>query len=141
MRQVSYVNLVVGAERKRLADGTTLRILSAMEVLEARREAEALCKQEEELALCSNACILARAWEKGQKACYGSGEELLQSLSVTRIQELAHTWAQFEREENPGLSASEERIEALKKAWSTRLMSAFAGVCSAVLGRFRPRSA
>ena len=33
-----------------------------------------------------------------------------------------------------------ERLEGLKKAWSTRPMSAFAGVCSNALARFRRRS-
>lgn len=140
MRREDYVSLVAGGERKRLEDGTSLRILTAMEVLEARREAWALCNEEQELALCSNACILARAWEQGKKPCYASGEEILKRLSVSRIQDLAHTWAQLEREENPGLSAPEERIETLKKVWSTRPLSAFAGVCSAALGRFRPRN-
>ena len=40
-------------ERLKLEDGRELRLLSALEVLEARREAEA--------ALCANACLLARA--------------------------------------------------------------------------------
>lgn len=93
MRQETYVGLVAAADHKRLADGTSLRILTAMEVLQARREAWDLCNEEQELALCSNACILARAWERGKKPCYGSGEEILKKLSVSRILELAHTWA------------------------------------------------
>ena len=42
-----------------------LRLLSALEVLEARREAEGLARGEAEAALCANACLLARALERG----------------------------------------------------------------------------
>ena len=77
-------------ERLKLEDGRELRLLSALEVLEARREAEGL--------------------------------------------------AAFDRAENPSPEDGEERLEGLKKAWSTRPMSAFAGVCSNALARFRRRS-
>ena len=41
-----------------------LRLLSALEVLEARREAAQLAESQGERALCSNACLLARALER-----------------------------------------------------------------------------
>ena len=43
--------------------GWTMRLLSAAEVLEARREAGELAADERERAVCSNACLLARALE------------------------------------------------------------------------------
>ena len=47
-------------ERLKLEDGRELRLLSALEVLEARREAEGLAQAPRERALCSNACLLAQ---------------------------------------------------------------------------------
>ena len=91
-------------ERLKLEDGRELRLLSALEVLEARREAEGLARGEAEAAL------------------------------------LAGRWAAFDRAENPSPEDGEERLEGLKKAWSTRPMSAFAGACSNALARFRRRS-
>ena len=44
--------LLGGARRKRLGDGLELRLLSAREVLEARREAEGLSRDGAERALC-----------------------------------------------------------------------------------------
>ena len=43
-----------------------LRLLSALEILEARREAAQLAESQGERALCSNACLLARALESGE---------------------------------------------------------------------------
>jgi len=125
--------LTAGRSRKRLSDGSDLRLLTAAEVLEARREA--LEMEGEELALCSNACILAKAWERRGRPIYPSGAAVLEALSVSQIMGLSRLWSEFDRAENPGLSAGAERLEALKKAWSTRPWSAFAGVCSAALGR------
>ena len=46
-----------------LDNGMRLRLLSALEVLQARREAGGLARAPKEHALCSNACLLARALE------------------------------------------------------------------------------
>ena len=115
-------------ERLKLEDGRELRLLSALEVLEARREAEGLARGEAEAALCANACLLARALERGGQPVFADGGAL------------AGRWAAFDRAENPSPEDGEERLEGLKKAWSTRPMSAFAGVCSNALARFRRRS-
>lgn len=139
MKKDSYLSLVGEARRRKLEDGSFLRNLTAMEVLEAKREALSLSSEERELALCSNACLLARAWEKEGKPFFSSGEAVLAALSVSEIVRLTRLWSEFEREENPGFSEGEERIESLKKAWSTRRLSAFVGVCSARLGRSRAR--
>ena len=117
----------------------TLRLLSAQEVWEARREAGDLTGDERERALCSNACLLARALEQGGAAVFSSGAQVLAGLQVAEIAALSRQWAQFNRMENPSPEDSEERVDALKKAWSTRLMSAFAGACSGVLACFPGR--
>lgn len=129
-----------GAERKKIGHGMELRLLSAFEVLEARREAEGLCREDREQALCSNACLLARALERDGRAVFSDGESLLKGLSVERIGELCRIWAEFRWDENPSPEDGEERVEPLKKDWSTRLMNAFNGVCSRLLGRSPRRS-
>ena len=126
-------------ERLKLEDGRELRLLSALEVLEARREAEGLARGEAEAALCANACLLARALERGGQPVFADGGAALAGLSAREIGALAGRWAAFDRAENPSVR-EEERAAALKKAWSTRPMSAFAGVCSNALARFRRRS-
>ena len=71
---------------------------------------------------------------------HADGGAALAGLSAREIGALAGRWAAFDRAENPSPEDGEERLEGLKKAWSTRPMSAFAGVCSNALARFRRRS-
>ena len=54
-------SILAGRDRMDLDNGMSLRLLSALEVLQARREAEELAQSERERALCSNACLLSRA--------------------------------------------------------------------------------
>ena len=129
------MGLLEGRDRLSLGDGRALRLLSALEVLQARREAEELARSGEELALCANACLLARALEQDGRPAFDSGGAALEGMSAREIGDLAGRWAAFDRGENPSPEAGEEAAQPLKKAWSTRLMSAFAGACSA---RFRP---
>ena len=110
-------------------------VFSALEVLEAGREAAELAQHEEERALCANACLLARALERRGKPVFPSGRAVLEGLSAREIRELARRWNELDRAENPSPEDGMEDVLALKKAWSMRLMSAFAGVCSAP---FRP---
>ena len=58
-----------------LDNGMRLRLLSALEVLQARREAEGLARAPKEHALCSNACLLARALETEEGSPIFSGGE------------------------------------------------------------------
>ena len=111
-----------------------MRLLSAAEVLDARREAGELAADDRERALCSNACLLARALEKGGRPVFPTGAAALAALRAEEIETLAGEWAEFNRRENPSPEDGEERIDALKKAWSTRLMSALSGACSKLLG-------
>ena len=96
-----------------LDNGMRLRLLSALEVLQARREAEGLARAPKEHALCSNACLLARALETEEGSPIFFGGEA--GLRVEEIAALAKTWSQFNREENPALTMGQEEAEALKK--------------------------
>ena len=132
--------LLAGRDREtlELEDGTALRLLSAFEILEVGREAADLARGDRERALCSNACLLARALVRGGEPVFADGREALEKLRVEEIAALSRRWAEFNRRENPSPEDGEERAEPLKKAWSTRLMSALNGACSAASARFRP---
>jgi phage FluMu protein gp41 len=125
-----------GASAVDWADGETLRLLTAMEVLQARREAEELSQGDDrEKALCSNACLLARALERDGTPVYPSGKAVLEGLRVEEIARLASVWAEFNRNCNPSAQDGQEAAQPLKKAWSTRLMSALNGACSEIFRR------
>lgn len=99
-----------------LDNGMRLRLLSALEVLQARREAEELAQSEGERALCSNACLLARALETGEgEAVFSGGREVLSGLRVEEIASLAGIWSRFNREENLSLNMGEAQAEDVKK--------------------------
>ena len=121
-----------GPDRVKVKEGT-LRLLSAREVLEARREGDALARDGRERALCRNACLIARALERAGKPVFADGQAALDGLRVEDIVRLADAWAEFNREQNPSPLDGEEEISRRKKAWSTRIMSAFSGACSACL--------
>ena len=121
-------SILFGPERLELEDGQQLRLLSAMEVLQARREAENLAREERERALCSNACLLARALERDGQPVYRDGEHVLSEMTVAQIEELSRLWAQFNREVNPS-AADGEGAQQLKNVWSTRRMSGCTGAC------------
>lgn len=133
-------SLLSRRDRLTLEDGTQLRLLSALEVLEAKREGEELAQSEGERALCTNACLLARALEEEGKPLFPSGRAVLEHLSAREVAQLARLWDELDRAENPSPEDGEEEARVLKKAWSIRLMSAFAGVCSRHLGPFLQRS-
>ena len=94
-------SLLSGRRRLKLEDGRSLRLLSAMEVLEARREAEELCRNGRERALCANACLLARALERDGRPVFPDGEAALRGMTAGEIAQLAGRWARFDGEENP----------------------------------------
>lgn len=136
-----WMVLLAGKRRVKAQEGQglELRLLSALEVLEARREAGELAGEGLERALCSNACLLSRALERDGAAVFSCGRDALEGLSAEQIESLAQQWALFSRRENPS-PGDEKAVETLKKAWSTRLTRAFGGVCSARLGRCPRRS-
>lgn len=110
-------SILAGRDRFPLENGMRLRLLSALEVLQARREAAELAQTERERALCSNACLLARALEHEQSGepVFPSGQAALAGLTVEEIASLAARWSAFSRSENPGPEISREGLEKLKK--------------------------
>lgn len=122
-----------------LGGGVRLRLLSAWEELECRREGEKLAEAEGDGALCANACLLARVLWKDGYPLYQNGSEVLEKMTAGQIAHYAGLWAEFDRECDPG-PWDGEAADGAKKGWSTRLMSAFSGVCSRFLGFFRRRN-
>lgn len=114
MEQASFL---YSPETLELGNGLTLRLLTAREALEAKREAGELAQGERERALCSNACLLARALEHEQSGepVFPSGQAALAGLTVEEIASLAARWSEFSRSENPGPEISREGLEKLKK--------------------------
>lgn len=109
------MSMLAGRERLSLENGFELRLLSAWELLQARREAEELAGDSRELALCSNACLLARALEEGQKPVFADGKAVLSGLTAEEIASLSAQWSSFSRESDPGLDLTEEELEKVKK--------------------------
>jgi len=111
------VSILARKDRISLDNGMDLRLLSAMEVLEARREAEELTRGDWERALCSNACLLAKALERSEDktAVFSGGVEVLNGMTVEEIGALARRWSDFRKENEPCLSMGEEELEILKK--------------------------
>ena len=135
MKIPDWLKLAGPAPGRELPGGGQLRLLTAQEALAARREALELAGEERELALCSNACLVARGVVRRGKPVYASGAEVLEKLTAGQIEALARRWMEFRREEDLDLGLEEGRLDALKKAWSTCRGSAFGGVCSRRLGR------
>ena len=127
-----------GPSRVKVKEGT-LRLLSAREVLEARREGDELARDGRERALCRNACLIAKALERAGRPVFESGRAALDGLRVEDIARLADAWAAFNRECNPSPLDGEEETGRRKKAWSTRVMSAFNGACSVCSALCPPR--
>ena len=127
-----------GADRMKTARGE-LRLLSAREVLEARREGDALARDGRERALCRNACLVARALERRGRPAFADGAAVLDALRVEDIARLSGAWAEFNRACNPSPLDGEQEISRRKKAWSTRVMSAFNGACSVCSALCPPR--
>ena len=123
-------SFLTGPVRTDAGGGRTLRLLSAREVLEARREGDALAQDGGERALCRNACLVARALERKGEPVFENGQAVLDAMRLEDIGLLADAWAKFNRTYNPSPLDGEGEIQRRKKAWSTRLMSAFSGVCS-----------
>lgn len=110
-------SILARQDRLKLGNGMELRLLSALEVLQARREAAGLVREDRERALCSNACLLARAleYEEDCSPVFEDGGAALAGLTVEEIAALAGRWARFRRENDPGLDLSEEELEKVKK--------------------------
>lgn len=131
---------LLGLPREReLGRGYTLRLMSAREEMECRREGEELAAEERDGALCANACLLAHVFWKDGYPLYENGAEVLEKMTAGQIAHMAGLWSEFDRECDPG-PWDTEAVDEAKKGWSTRLMNAFSGVCSRLLGFFRRRN-
>lgn len=99
----------------------TLRLLSAREMLALRREiAQEDCADEDEHALRANAALLQRSLTKNGEAVFACAEDVESALSVGEINTLVEQYARLDGAENPSAEDGRARVEALKKAWSTR---------------------
>ena len=125
------LSILAGRDRLSLDDGFDLRLLSALETLQASREGMELAGDDRELALCSNACLLARALERSEdrKPVFSDGQAVLAGLTAEEIAALAARWSRFSRENDPGLDLSEEALEEVKKNSVTAPASGCAGGC------------
>ena len=115
----------LGREREktvRIGERTcAMRLLSARETLSLRREIAQLdCADEEERALRANAALLKRSLTEGGEAAFASAEDVENALSVGEINELVRCYALLDGAENPSSEDEREKVEVLKKAWSTR---------------------
>lgn len=127
------------ARERALGEGYALRLLSAREEMECEEEGRELAAEREgREALCANACLVARALTRRGERVFSSGREALEGLTAGQIGSLAQRWGAFDRECDPG-PWDEKAVAEAKKGWSTRLMSAFSGVCSRLLGPFLRR--
>ena len=100
-----------------------MRLLSARETLSLRREIAQLdCADEEERALRANAALLRRSLRENENgaAVFASAEDVENALSVGEINALVSRYALLDGAGNPSCEDERERVETLKKAWSTR---------------------
>ena len=125
------LSILAGRDRMALDNGFDLRLLSALEVLQARRESLELAGDGREQALCSNACLLARALEgtEDRLPVFSDGRAVLAGLTAAEIASLAARWSAFSRESDPGLDLSQEELEKVKKNSVTPPKSGCAGGC------------
>ena len=86
----------------------------------------------------TNVVSLNEFVERGGEPVFSTGGAVLEGLSLEQIASLSRQWSAFNRRENPSPEEGEPEVHDLKKAWSTRLMRAFSGACSGLLGRCPP---
>lgn len=117
------LNWLAGSRREAVSVGGEpheLRVVTARELLEARREAQTLMADESERALCSNACLLSRALERDGRPVFSSGSQLLEQLTPGEIQQLADRLGRLNQAQNPSAQDSVQEVQQRKKALGTR---------------------
>ena len=95
-------SILARQDRVHLDNGMDLRLLSALEVLQARREAGELACEDRERA-------------ENHTPVFPDGQSVLAGLTVEEIGALAARWAQLRRRSDPGLDVSQTELEELKK--------------------------
>lgn len=115
MRKPDWLKTRTRAPGTRQETGEVFYPLTAQQALEARREALTLAGAPEELALCANACLVARGVRKGARA-FSSGQAVLERLTPEEIEALARRWSAWNREENPGLNLGRGAFQELKQS-------------------------
>ena len=98
------MSILARQDRVSLGNGMVLRLLSAGELIQARRRAHELARSPLEQPLCSNACLVALALEvEGEEQpFFRDVEEVLAALTAEEIEMLAQRWDDFRRETAPG---------------------------------------
>lgn len=112
---MSAISMLAQMDKMSLDNGMELRLVSAWEILDIRREAGKLASCQEDRGLCTNACLIAHALEAEGKPVFADGTAVLLGLSVEEIASLVKQWSDFNRQVNPGPSTQEEDLEDLKK--------------------------
>ncbi len=112
---MSAISILAEVDKMSLDNGMELRLVSAWEILDIRREASTLATGQEDRGLCVNACLIARALEAEGVPVFADGKAVLLGLSVEEIGRLAKAWGDFNRRVNPGPSTRENQLEDLKK--------------------------
>lgn len=118
-------SILAEVDRMTLDNGMELRLVSAWEILEIRREAEELSSSGLDSGVCTNACLLARALEAEGTALFEDGASLMKALSLEEIGQLVQIWGDFNKRVNPSPSSGE--VESLKKNWLGKKLSGFIG--------------
>ena len=103
------MSILARQDRVSLGNGMVLRLLSAGELLQARRRAHELARSPLEQPLCSNACLVALTLEvEGEEQpFFRDVEEVLAALTAEEIEMLAQRWDDFRRETAPGAEVRE----------------------------------
>lgn len=91
-----------------------LRLLGAWEIPELWREGRELARTGKDPALCSNACLIARALEREDAPVYADGQAVMEALSPEDIERLADRWGEFNRTCNPSPTLEEKEIAAYR---------------------------
>ena len=97
-------SILARRDRVSLGSGFDLRLLSALELLQARQEGAALAADRRERALCDNACLLARALEKTEdhSPLFPDGRAVLAGLTAEENGFRKARRGDLRRESEPG---------------------------------------
>lgn len=103
-------SILARKDRISLGNGFDLRLLSALEVLQAHREGRELAECGEELELCADACLMARALEgtEDRTPVFSGGQEVLAGLTAEELLALTARWSAFSQESAPAPEGAPE---------------------------------